>query len=177
MTEYSRDRFKTSALFLDCDGVLTDGTYWYDTSGKASKRFGSTDSNGIKVALGLGIFVGVVSSDTSGSAITEARCRDMGIPFFPTKGPLEKLTVVREQSERLGVPMERCAFMGDDVADEPAMRGVGVPIAVSNSVQRIKSLADASETGYVTDAAGGHGAVREAIEWIIGREVTPDDLS
>jgi 3-deoxy-D-manno-octulosonate 8-phosphate phosphatase (KDO 8-P phosphatase) len=54
------------------------------------------------------------------------------------------------------------AFVGDDLADLPILRRVGLPIAVSNAVAEIKQVA-----AYVTHAGGGHGAVREVIEALL----------
>jgi 3-deoxy-D-manno-octulosonate 8-phosphate phosphatase (KDO 8-P phosphatase) len=54
------------------------------------------------------------------------------------------------------------AFVGDDLADLPLMRRVGLPIAVANAVPEIREAA-----AYVTRLAGGYGAVREAIEAIL----------
>jgi len=51
------------------------------------------------------------------------------------------------------------AFVGDDLADLPILRRVGLPIAVSNAVADVKEVA-----AYTTRAPGGHGAVREVIE-------------
>jgi 3-deoxy-D-manno-octulosonate 8-phosphate phosphatase (KDO 8-P phosphatase) len=57
---------------------------------------------------------------------------------------------------------EEVAFVGDDIADLPILRRVGLPIAVSNAVAEVKQVA-----AYVTMAAGGHGAVREVIEALL----------
>jgi phenyl-phosphate phosphatase/carboxylase subunit delta len=42
------------------------------------------------------------------------------------------------------------------------LRRVGLPIAVANAVAEVKAVA-----AYVTTAAGGHGAVREAVEALL----------
>ena len=52
--------------------------------------------------------------------------------------------------------------MGDDLADLQVLRRVGLPIAVANAVAEVKAVA-----AYVTTAAGGHGAVREAVEALL----------
>jgi 3-deoxy-D-manno-octulosonate 8-phosphate phosphatase (KDO 8-P phosphatase) len=54
------------------------------------------------------------------------------------------------------------AFVGDDLADLPILRRVGLPIAVANAVTEVKQVAT-----YVTQAAGGHGAVREVVETLL----------
>jgi 3-deoxy-D-manno-octulosonate 8-phosphate phosphatase (KDO 8-P phosphatase) len=52
--------------------------------------------------------------------------------------------------------------VGDDLADVPVLRKVGVPIAVANAIDEVKALAT-----YVTKAEGGKGAVREAVKWLL----------
>ena len=54
------------------------------------------------------------------------------------------------------------AFVGDDLADLPVFRRVALPIAVANAVEEVKQAAS-----YTTKAAGGKGAVREAIEQVL----------
>ena len=61
--------------------------------------------------------------------------------------------------QRRGIGWHEVAFVGDDLADLPILRRVGLPIAVANAVPEVKDLA-----AYVTQASGGHGAVREVIE-------------
>ncbi|RMF09611.1 MAG: hypothetical protein D6762_03255, partial [Candidatus Neomarinimicrobiota bacterium] len=55
--------------------------------------------------------------------------------------------------------------VGDDLVDLPVMERVGVPIAVANAYDPVKQIAL-----YTTRAAGGEGAVREAIDWILRQQ-------
>lgn len=52
--------------------------------------------------------------------------------------------------------------MGDDVVDLPVMSQVGMAIAVQDAHEFVIKHAD-----YVTQKAGGTGAAREAIEFIL----------
>ena len=49
----------------------------------------------------------------------------------------------------------------DDLPDLPVMRRCGCPIAVADAAPEVRAAAK-----YVTSAAGGFGAVRDAIEWL-----------
>jgi dihydroxy-acid dehydratase len=62
----------------------------------------------------------------------------------------------------MGVPLEKIAFVGDDLNDLPAFDVVGLPITVANAPQEVKDKA-----ACVTKARGGEGAVREIIEAIL----------
>ena len=57
---------------------------------------------------------------------------------------------------------EACAFVGDDLADLPLLRRVGLPVAVANAVAEVKAAA-----ALVTATPGGQGAVREVAEAIL----------
>ena len=52
--------------------------------------------------------------------------------------------------------------MGDDLADLPVFRRVGLPIAVANAVPEAREAAV-----HVTTARGGEGAVREVVEALL----------
>jgi 3-deoxy-D-manno-octulosonate 8-phosphate phosphatase (KDO 8-P phosphatase) len=73
-----------------------------------------------------------------------------------------KIPPMQAMLDRLGITWDEVAFVGDDLADVPVLRRVGLPIAVANAITEVKALA-----AHVTTAVGGHGAVREAIEWLL----------
>jgi 3-deoxy-D-manno-octulosonate 8-phosphate phosphatase (KDO 8-P phosphatase) len=61
-----------------------------------------------------------------------------------------------------GLKPEEAAFVGDDVIDLPAMRAGGFAVAVKNARAEVKK-----EAHYVTPHAGGEGALRDAVEFIL----------
>jgi len=52
--------------------------------------------------------------------------------------------------------------MGDDLNDLGALQIVGLPMAPNNAVPEVKELAK-----FISTVNGGHGAVREAVEYIL----------
>jgi 3-deoxy-D-manno-octulosonate 8-phosphate phosphatase (KDO 8-P phosphatase) len=60
---------------------------------------------------------------------------------------------------------EQAAVMGDDLPDLPLMRRAGLALAVADAVPEVRAAAD-----WVSAAAGGAGAVREACELIIAAQ-------
>jgi len=62
----------------------------------------------------------------------------------------------------MGFSARQVAYIGDDLPDLPPIRYVGFGVAVANAVDEVKQYAD-----YVTTRAGGSGAVREVIEYIL----------
>lgn len=159
---------KVRALILDVDGVLTDGGLYYDAEGRISKRFNVQDGLGVKLAQAAGVEVAVISG--LASQAVETRVRELGIEHYHG-GRIEKIPLLKDFSDKTEIPLEAVAYLGDDWVDAGAMRMVGLPMAVANAQPEIKRLA-----AYVTTAAGGHGAVREAIRFILESQGRLKDL-
>ncbi|HBO39128.1 MAG TPA: 3-deoxy-D-manno-octulosonate 8-phosphate phosphatase, partial [Pasteurellaceae bacterium] len=64
-------------VITDVDGVLTDGLLHYDINGEALKSFHVRDGLGIKMLMGNGIQVAVLSGRAS--PILQKRLDDLGI--------------------------------------------------------------------------------------------------
>ena len=73
-----------------------------------------------------------------------------------------KLPVLKQLLDKLGLSVEQVAYIGDDLPDLPAIKYVGFGVAVLNAVDEVKQYAD-----YITTCTGGSGAVREVIEYIL----------
>lgn len=154
-----------SVLYLDCDGVLTTGTYLYDDSGKQYKKFSSIDSNAIKEANEAGLTVEVISSDPTGDDINEARCQDMGVPYHRAIDR-SKEDVARDRLDALGVGWDEVAAMGDDVTDRELLRLAAFPLTVPHAAADIDEVVSEND-GYTTEKFGGRGAVAEAIRHLL----------
>jgi 3-deoxy-D-manno-octulosonate 8-phosphate phosphatase (KDO 8-P phosphatase) len=147
-------------LGLDVDGVLTDnGVYIGPVAGERVelKRFDIQDGLGLILLKTAGfpvVWISGRSSEATALRAAELRVEEL----LQVPGP-RKAAAFAEMLQRRGVGWEEVAYVGDDLADLPILRRVGLPIAVSNSVLEVKQVAT-----YVTRAAGGHGAVREVIE-------------
>ncbi|WP_265947694.1 KdsC family phosphatase [Dechloromonas sp. A34] len=144
---------------FDIDGVMTDGGLHYTDDGGELKTFNVQDGLGLKFMQRAGIELAIVTGRTSG--VVAARAADLGIEHV-YQGVANKRAAVAGLLEKLGLHWHDCAFMGDDVIDLPVMTQCGLAIAPANARPIVKEYAHA-----ITDAAGGHGAVREAIEFIL----------
>lgn len=145
-------------LVLDCDGVLTDGGMYFSADGQAMKRFDVKDGLALSRLAGLGFPTAVLSGDQS--AITAKRCEVLCITHT-ILGRLDKEDALRELLATTGVPAEAVVYVGDDVTDLPAMRMVGLGVAVADAVPEVLAAA-----GWVTQRPGGRGAVREVCDAI-----------
>ena len=150
-------------LGLDVDGVLTDnGVYIGPVNGTRVelKRFDIQDGLGLILLKTAGIpvvWVSGRSSDATALRAAELRVTEL----LQVAGP-RKAQAFDELLGRHGIGWDAVAYMGDDLADLPILRRVGLPIAVANAVAEVKQVA-----AYVTRAPGGHGAVREVIEALL----------
>ncbi len=146
-------------LCLDVDGVMTDGRIVFDSDGAESKFFHVQDGSGIRYAQRAGLTVAFVTGRES--PVVGRRAEELGVSLLYQKVK-QKLPVVEELLSRLGLTFEETLCMGDDLPDFPVMRRAGLAVAPANAVQEIKEVAH-----LVTDRSGGHGAVREMIDWLL----------
>jgi 3-deoxy-D-manno-octulosonate 8-phosphate phosphatase (KDO 8-P phosphatase) len=154
---------RVKLLGLDVDGVLTDnGVYMGVVAGESVefKRFDIQDGLGLAVTRLMGLEVVWVSGRSSPA--TTVRAEELGIELVQDSSA-RKLPAIEAMLARRGLAWDQMAFVGDDLADLPVFRRVGVPIAVANAVAEVKALA-----AHVTVARGGSGAVREAVEALLG---------
>lgn len=155
-------------LLLDVDGVLTAGEIIYSDNGEQLKIFNVKDGMGIRLLRDAGIQTGIVTG-RSGQALRH-RCKNLGVELI-FDGTRDKALVLPNIEKKTGVAADRMAFVGDDLADLPIMRRVGLPIAVADAHPEVKRVAR-----IVTLVPGGRGAVREACEMILKAQNRWDDL-
>jgi 3-deoxy-D-manno-octulosonate 8-phosphate phosphatase (KDO 8-P phosphatase) len=147
---------------FDIDGVMTDGGLHYTDDGGEMKTFNVQDGLGLKLLQRAGIELAIVTGRRSG--VVAARAADLGI-IHVYQGVEDKGATVAALLERLGLNWTECAFMGDDLIDLPAMMCCGLALAPANARPVVKERAH-----LVTASSGGHGAVREACEFILAAQ-------
>jgi 3-deoxy-D-manno-octulosonate 8-phosphate phosphatase (KDO 8-P phosphatase) len=157
------DARRIRMVALDVDGVMTDnGVYIGTTSGGETvelKRFDILDGLGIGMLRRAGLIVALISGRHSEA--TTIRARELGVECFQAPGG-RKIPAFRELLERHELSWEEVAFLADDLADLPALRRVGLPVAVANAVPEVMALAR-----WRTTRPGGSGAVREFAETLL----------
>lgn len=155
------DLSRIRLLVLDVDGVLTDGTVFVHADGSESKCFNVQDGHGIKMWQRAGGQVALLSGRKTPA--TQIRAEQLGIETV-MQGCKKKLPAFEELLQTFGLTAGETACVGDDLLDIPLVRRAGLGVAVANAVGELKRVAD-----LVTRAPGGHGAVREVIEYILKR--------
>ncbi|MGB8986005.1 MAG: HAD family hydrolase [Candidatus Sulfotelmatobacter sp.] len=172
---------KIKLLLFDVDGVLTDGKLFFlpasadaqqevPKTGHTSpgriefKGFHAHDGTAISLARLGGIQTGLITRRVSDTVAQ--RARDLKLEYV-YQGVDDKRACFEEIMKKAGLKAEEAAFVGDDVIDLPAMRAGGLAIAVKNARAEVKK-----EAHYVTPHAGGDGALRDAVEFILKAQGT-----
>lgn len=146
-------------LILDADGVLTDGRIVYTDRGEEVKAFNVKDGHGLKLLMRAGIRVAIITGRSSPAV--EHRARDLGIARVFQKA-LNKIEAYEELRATEKLRDEEICMVGDDLPDLPVLRRCGFAVAVADSVEDVKRVAD-----YVTSKEAGKGAVREVCDIIL----------
>lgn len=146
-------------LILDVDGVLTPNLIYLDGNGNEWKPFYVPDGVGLTMLREAGVRIAFLSGRPSEA--THARAKSLRIDWHRT-GVSEKGPATRALIDEAGTTPEATVYVGDDLIDLPAMREVGLPVAVADARPQVLEAAAA-----VTSADGGRGAVREVCEWIL----------
>ena len=150
---------KIKLIAFDIDGVMTDGTLYFDDDGLEYKGFNSLDGHGLKMLQGTGVELAIITGRSS--RVVECRAKNLGITLVH-QGAHDKLAVYESLCRELNLQCDETAFMGDDVVDLPVMRRAGLAIAVPAAPDLVKA-----HSHYITVRAAGRGAVREACEFIM----------
>jgi 3-deoxy-D-manno-octulosonate 8-phosphate phosphatase (KDO 8-P phosphatase) len=191
MTDSIDRAMKIKVVLFDVDGVLTDGSIWLfpaPASGPRStdahaekhadlpgfgiisqnmveaKGFNAHDGTGISLAKLGGLKTGMVTKRISETVAL--RARDLKIDFL-FQGAQNKSEILDRIVAESGFREEQIAYVGDDVIDLPIMLRCGLAIAVANARPQVKAIAH-----YETASVGGHGAARDAVEYILQAQGT-----
>lgn len=148
-----------SLLVLDVDGVLTDGTFFVPESGDEWKAFHAGDGLGLRLLMGTGVSVVLLSGRRS--AAVERRAAELQLHGV-VQGRSDKAKALYELGTQMGVDPARMAYMGDDLVDLPAMRAAGFSAAPADARPEVREAAD-----WVAPSPGGRGAVRDLCEHLL----------
>ena len=161
--------------FFDVDGVLTDGGLYFSeypdghekaaspgslrSAGEIIKRFNTLDGHGLKLLQKAGITPAVITGRDS--AVLRARLQALGITHTHF-GTEDKRPAAEMVLQTLGLDWTAAAAMGDDWPDLPLLRRAALGCAPANAHSEVRAQAH-----FVTQACGGHGAVRELCDVLL----------
>ena len=163
MMRFSQDAASRAAkvkmIVLDVDGVLTDGAVCVGADGELFKSFNVRDGLGITLARKYGIKTAIITGRES--KMLAYRARELKIDAF-YQNKKNKLPAYRQLQSEYGLSPEQFAYVGDDLFDLAVMRDVGFAATVADATDEAKSV-----SCFISDYNGGHGGVRQIIEFIL----------
>ncbi|PID75514.1 MAG: 3-deoxy-D-manno-octulosonate 8-phosphate phosphatase [Deltaproteobacteria bacterium] len=146
-------------LLLDVDGVLTDGKLFYTDQQSEGKAFNTQDGFGLRLLVEGEIDTGLITARTS--AVVARRAEELQMSHI-YQGIGNKNKALKAILQHSGYKPFEVAYMGDDWLDLCLLSRVGLALAPSNAVKEVKEAVH-----YVTERAGGGGAVRDACDLLI----------
>ena len=147
-------------LVLDFDGVVTDNRVWVDEEGHEMVAANRSDSLIMGKLRASGTQVLILSSEVN--PVVKARARKMQVEAIHGVGLDDKADVLRKLLAERNINPQRVAYVGNDSNDLTCFKMAGWAVAVSDAQPEVLRAAD-----YVTQNAGGHGAVREICDLIL----------
>lgn len=150
---------RVKLLFLDVDGVLTDGGVWITENGDELRRFDARDGAGLIMLRERGIDVVFLAHEFSRSMVHRGR----KLRVHHTQNGVEnKLATAQAMASGLEIRMQDVAYCGDDLEDLPLLQSAGLALTVPEAPDAVKAHAT-----YVTTRPGGRGAVREICDLLL----------
>jgi len=150
---------KIQLVLMDVDGTLTDGRLFVLPDGQEVKGYHVQDGLGILLARLAGLKTGVITGKSSPAL--SLRAEKLGLDEVH-QNILDKEKILKDILERHRLSPEQVAFIGDDLGDLKVMKAVSLSGAPADGHPQVKRSAL-----YVCRRKGGHGAVREFLEFIL----------
>ena len=152
-TELLLQAQNVSLVFLDVDGVFTDGGLYLDGQGESIKRFHTLDGMGLQLLQEAGVMVVVITGRDSAPLRQRLTALGLKRAFFGIK---DKCVVAEQVLKDLGLGWAQAAAMGDDWPDLPMLLRSAFACAPPGAHIEVLAVAH-----HVTRASAGHGALRE----------------
>ncbi len=158
----SVDFSKIQFVLMDLDGVLTDGSITYSSTGEMLKTFNAHDGFGINRGRLHGLKFAIISGMSA--VANEMRAKRLNIEEL-YQNCSDKCEAANEIKAKYGLNDDELCFMGDDVFDIPLLNQVGFSACPPEAVEEVRN-----EVHYITKVHAGRGCVREMIDLILKKQ-------
>ena len=167
---------KIKLIISDVDGTFTDGNIYYNKEGVEDIFISHTrDNKAVELCHENDIGFCFMTSTKERMSLLK-RCLDLKIDYYYLfQNVKDKLkcfvnTLMNNQSECFcDVNIDEIAYIGDDINDIEIMQYIqkngGLIACPDDAVWKVKFL----HSIRIMNNNGGHGAVREFVDWIIKR--------
>ena len=142
-------------VVFDFDGVFTDNMVYVFEDGREAVRCSRADGIGLRKLEKANVQTVILSTEVN--PVVTARGKKLGIRCV--QGCVDKLASLDQFLADAQLSYAQAAFVGNDENDAGCLRQVALPIVVQDGYPAVVRLAR-----YQTQAAGGHGAVREVCD-------------
>lgn len=141
------------AVFLDIDGVLTDGAVYVDEAGNETKRILYDDIDAVFELKRAGLKIGFITGEeTSFCEFVKKRFE----PDFFVSGCKDKLNVLKQILVETGMDKSQVCYAGDSKRDVALLEFLPLSFTPSDVDNLIKASAK-----IVLKSQRGHGVVKE----------------
>jgi len=146
-------------FFLDVDGVFTDGGLISFDDGVLVRVMNAQDGHALKRLIQSDLHLCII---TAGDSIgVMKRMEKLGVLHMHSKAR-KKGEILKKHCEEHGLKLSESLFLGDDVADIPAMDIVKLSCCPKDATVEVKSIAK-----YISPYKGGKGCVRDVIQKVL----------
>ena len=146
-------------MAFDVDGILTDGTLYLSDSGEEIKGFNTLDGLGLKLLQDNGVELAIITGRES--RLVALRAQQLGIRRLH-QGIEHKFDIFDALRRELGLELNQCGYMGDDLPDLGILSRCGFAATVPQAPMAVRS-----RVHYVTETPAGDGAAREVCDLIL----------
>lgn len=156
------DYSKISFILMDLDGVLTDGSVIYSSSGEMMKAFNAHDGYGINRGREQGLKFAIISGMSAKA--NEIRAQRLKIEeIYQNCGT--KTVAADEIKKKYNLTDENLCFIGDDEFDIPLLKQAAFSACPPEAVEPVRKV-----VLYITKVSAGRGCVREVIDLILKKQ-------
>jgi 3-deoxy-D-manno-octulosonate 8-phosphate phosphatase (KDO 8-P phosphatase) len=155
---------KIKLFITDVDGTLTNGLYHVSKTGDVSRSYFTRDFHGMHMLNKSGVKVCIMTMSRSEDIYFQKEKAARYATLFT--GVTDKKATI---DEIIGDDLEwkDIAYIGDDVVDEEILNAAGLAACPADADSAILKLVGERVDGFVSRFAGGHGAVRNFVEYIL----------
>jgi YrbI family 3-deoxy-D-manno-octulosonate 8-phosphate phosphatase len=147
-------------IVFDFDGVFTDNKVYTNQDGVEMVMCDRSDGLGLDLLRQHGLPMMILSTETN--SVVAARAAKLKLPVTAACG--DKAAFLRTYVAERGIGLHSLVYVGNDINDLEAMRLAAFTAAPANAHPEVRSLATLRLT-----KVGGHGAVREFCDYVLGK--------
>lgn len=155
-----------SLVIFDFDGVFTNNKVIVSQNGDESVICDRSDGLGLSLIRSLGIKMLILSTETN--LVVSKRAEKLRIQC--QQGIDNKLERLIDIAKQYQIPLEKIAFIGNDINDLECLKAVGLPVVVADAYPQVKEIAK-----IILKKKGGEGAVREFCEYFYNTRQKEDE--